>query len=102
MILCYDKDMEELLEKVEQLKSELDRNEHVVRIKELNKELKKDTELMRLIDEYRIHPSEELKMRIYSNPIFAEYKVEENEINFLILSIRSELKNIKGSKGCSR
>lgn len=100
--MCYDRDMEELIDRVEQLKSELDKNEHVVRIKELNKVLKSDTELMGLIDEYRIHPSDELKMRIYSNPVFAEYKVEENEINFLILSIRSELNKIKGSKGCSR
>ena len=100
--MCYDKDMEELIEKVEQLKSELDSNEHVMRIKELNEVIKKDNELMNLISEYRIKPNEELKMRIYSNPVFAEYKVEENEIQFLILSIRSELNKIKGSKGCSR
>ena len=100
--MCYDKDMEELIEKVEQLKSELDSNEHVMRIKELNEVIKKDNELMNLISEYRIKPNEELKMRIYNNPIFAEYKVEENEIQFLILSIRSELNKIKGSKGCSR
>lgn len=94
--------MEELIDSVEKLKSELDRNEHVVRIKELNKIINSDKELMRLISEYQVHPSDELKMRIYENPIFAEYKVEENEINFLILSIRSELKKIKGSKGCTR
>lgn len=94
--------MEELIDSVEKLKSELDRNEHVVRIKELNKIINSDNELMRLISEYQVHPNDELKMRIYQNPIFAEYKVEENEINFLILSIRSELKKIKGSKGCTR
>lgn len=94
--------MEELIDSVEKLKSELDRNEHVVRIKELNKIINSDKELMELISEYQVHPNDELKMRIYQNPIFAEYKVEENEINFLILSIRSELKKIKGSKGCSR
>ena len=94
--------MEELIDSVEKLKSELDRNEHVVRIKELNKIINSDKELMRLISEYQVHPNDELKMRIYENPIFAEYKVEENEINFLILSIRSELKKIKGSKGCTR
>ena len=94
--------MEELIEKVENLKKELDSNEHVQRIRELNSVIYQDTELMGQIEEYRIHPSDELKKKIYSNPVFSEYKLEENEINFLILSIRSELKKIKGSKGCSR
>lgn len=92
--------MEELIEKVEQLKAELDSNEHVIRIRKLNEEVKNDLKLQSLIEEYRIHPNVELKKQILENPIFAEYKVEENEINFLILSIRRELKKIKGSKGC--
>ena len=93
--------MEELIEKVNILKEELGKDTNIIKIKNLNKLIKEDKELLDLISKYKITGSEEIKSKIVSNELYLEYKHYENEVNFIILKIRSELKNITNKEnGC--
>lgn len=95
--------MEELIEKVNILKEELDKDTNIIKIKDLNKLIKEDKELLDLISKYKITRNEEIKNKIISNQLYLEYKHYENEVNFIILKIRSELKNITNKEnGCVR
>ena len=66
--------MEELIEKVEILKDELDKNKSIVNIKK----------------------------KIMSNELFKKYKEEETNINFIILEINKRLKEINSKGKCHR
>ncbi len=88
--------MYELIDKVEKLKEEINKEKAVVIVRSLNKRLNKREDLMKLIDEYRVTRSEEIKNKIFSDSEYLEYKHYENEVNFIILKIMSELKKIKG------
>lgn len=92
--------MEELIEKTNNLIREIDKLSQVKRIKSLNKEISKDKELSDLIHTYQINHDENLKRRILDNKLFKEYKVNETDINLLIMDINSRLKSINGKKGC--
>ena len=88
------------MEKVDILLSELDKQECVVEIKKLNNKLLMNKELLDLIKEYRVTGNEEIKDKIISDELYSKYKHYENEVNFLILNIRSKLKVINDKKGC--
>lgn len=88
------------MEKVDILLSELDNQECVKEIKKLNNKLLMDKELLDLIKEYRVTGNEEIKNKIVSNELYSKYKHYENEVNFIILDIRSKLKVINDKKGC--
>lgn len=95
--------MEELIEKVNILKKELDKDSNIIKIKDLNNIIKDNTELLELISKYKITRNEEIKNKIISDPIYLEYKHYENEVNFIILKIRNELKKITNKEnGCVR
>lgn len=87
--------MEELLEKLEELKQELEKSSTVMEIKELNKKLEKEKDLVECIKKYQITKEESLRKVIIKNPIFLEYKKKENDLNFIILEINRRLKSIK-------
>lgn len=92
--------MEELLEKINNLENALDKIESVKEIKKLNEEIKKDEVLISLIEEYKKYPSDELKCKIYQNPLYQKYKERETDINILIFEINRKLKTITNKKGC--
>ena len=92
--------MEELIEKTNNLISEIDKLSQVKKIRSLNKEISEDKELSDLIHTYQINQDENLKRRILDNKLFKEYKVNETDINLLIMDINSRLKSINGKKGC--
>lgn len=94
--------MEELIEKVEALKEELNENVSVKKIKELNKKLEKDKELLKDIEKYQYTKDINLKNKIMNNNLFKEYKEEETEINFIILEINKRLKQINNKGKCHR
>lgn len=94
--------MEELIEKVGALKEELNKNARVMKIKELNKKIDNDKELLKDIEKYKYSKDINLKNKIMSNPLFKEYKEEETEINFIILEINKRLKQINNKGKCHR
>ncbi len=92
--------MEELIEKVEALKEELNENASVKKIKELNEKLEKDKELLKNIEKYQYTKDINLKNKIMNNNLFKEYKEEETKINFIILEINKRLKQINNKGKC--
>lgn len=93
--------MEKLIEVVDNLKKSLDRHEKIIKIKELNKKIKNDKELISLIEKYKLGKDEKIKDKINKNDLFREYKLSENEVNFLILEINAKLKEITNKGKCS-
>ena len=93
--------MEELLEKIENLKKKLDEEECIVRIKELNQKVEKDSVLQELVKRYRSTLKEEDKKKLINYPLYREYKEQETEVNILILKINQRLKEIQSKGGCS-
>lgn len=92
--------MEELIEKVNKLKSSIDELDKIKLIKELNKEILKDKELLKLIEEYNKTQNEDTKKQILDNKLFQKYKLLETDINILILEINSKLKQINNKGKC--
>lgn len=92
--------MEELIEKVNELKEELNNTKEVKDLKKINNEIMKDKSLLEDIKRYNETQDEKIKERIINNKLFREYKHNENEVNFLILEINKKLKEINGSRSC--
>ena len=92
--------MEELILLVDNLIKSIDDTTLVSEIKELNKELLKDQELMKLLEEYKYNKSDGLKEKIISNDLFYKYKEKETDLNILIMSINQRLKSISSKDGC--
>ena len=92
--------MEELIEKVNELKEELNNTKEVKDLKKINNEIMKDKNLLEDIKHYNETQDEKIKERIINNKLFREYKHNENEVNFLILEINKKLKEINGSRSC--
>lgn len=93
--------MNELMELVDNLKKSLDKTKEVQEIKEYNKKISLDKDLLDKIKKYRETQDESLKKEILSNKLFQEYKEKEIDFNVLILKINKELKRISTKKGCS-
>ena len=94
--------MEELIEKIENVKTNLDKTEQVKKIKRLNKELSNNKELLNKLERYNNIQDEKLHQEIINNKFFREYKLSENEINYIILEINSRLKRITKKGSCSK
>ena len=92
--------METLYEKLDNLKKVLDEQEPVVKIKQLTKEILNDEKLKALIEKYNYTQDERIKEEILQNDIFREYKHYEAELNFLILELNQELKQITKKDKC--
>ncbi len=93
--------MEELLEKVANLKKELDNTKEVKEIIRLNDKMKNNQELLNKIKQYQETRKESLKEEIYSNELYQEYKKAETNLNILILEINSKLKKITNKGKCN-
>ena len=93
--------MNELIELVDNFKKSLDKTKEVQEIKEYNKKISLDKDLLDKIKKYRETQDESLKKEILSNKLFQEYKDKEIDFNLLILKIDKELKRISSKKGCS-
>lgn len=92
--------MEELIEKVDNLKKALDNTSQVKEIVEINKLIDKDKDLLELIKEYNISHDEKIKERIMNNKLFQEYKDKEIELNILVLEINKRLKELTNKGMC--
>ena len=94
--------MNELIDKVENLKRSLDESAEVQSLLRLNKEIMKDKDLLSKIKEYQINPKESLKQEIIKKPLFLKYKEKETDLNVLILMINQELKKLKDKGSCNK
>ena len=56
-----------------------------------------DSELIELIQEYRLNPTIENKKKLYQNDIFLEYIKNETELNYLIMNINNKFKRKSGN-----
>ena len=92
--------MNELIEKVDNLKQSISELDKIKEIQELNKEIIKDKELLKLVEEYNRTQDENIKKEIVNNELFKKYKVLETDINVLILEINSKLKQINDKGKC--
>ena len=79
--------MNELMNKIDILKQELDNTKEVKDIISINNEIIKDKELLSNIKKYNETHDEKVKEKILSNKLFKEYKDKEIDLNVLILSI---------------
>lgn len=93
--------MEKLLEKIENLKQELDKKEEVQEIKKLNLQIKENEQLLNKIKLYNQTRKEDLKDEIYIDEIYKKYKVAETNLNILILEINTKLKKINSKGKCN-
>lgn len=92
--------MEELIEKLEQLKKEISALDIVEELHKRKDEVMNDSRLVEKIEEYKKHPEESLKKEIISSPSFLAYKETETEIDLLILQINQEFKKIRKKYDC--
>ena len=92
--------MEELIEKVNELKEEINNTRQVKDLKEINNSIMKDQDLLNDIKKYNETQDISIKERIINNKLFREYKDKETELNILILEINSKLKEINSSRSC--
>ena len=94
--------MEELIEKLEQLKLAISKEKVVLDFLEAKNDALNDTLLMDDIKAYKRYPKESLKKEIIVSPSFLRYKEKENEVLFLILKINESFKVVNSSFGCGR
>ena len=92
--------MEELIEKLEQLKKEISSLDIVEELHKRKDEVMNDSSLVEKIEEYKKHPEESLKKEIISSPSFLAYKEMETEIDLFILQLNQEFKKIRKKYDC--
>lgn len=78
-----------IYDKINDLKKELDKDCDIIKIKEIQNKILEDKKLLEDIKD---------KNNIDNNNLIIEYKHLENLINYKILSINKELREIRGDK----
>lgn len=78
-----------IYDKINDLKKELDKDCDIIKIKEIQNKILEDKKLLEDIKD---------KNNIDNNDLIIEYKHLENLINYKILSINKELREIRGDK----
>lgn len=94
--------MEELIEKLEQLKEEISRDLVVVDYLKEKKKIFNNKELISKIERYQQTKLDILKKEIESSPSFLAYKEKETNVNLLILGINQKFKQLNPSFNCRR
>ena len=93
--------MNELYQRINELKNNLDNESCIQDLIVSMEEIKNNEKLVSQIRAYNIKRSDELKRKILSNNEIIKYKHQETEVNLLILEIRKELKRITSKGGYS-
>lgn len=94
--------MEELIEKMEQLKEEISKDLVVVDYLKEKKKILNNKELISKIERYQQTKLDILKKEIESSPSFLAYKEKETNVNLLILGINQKFKQLNPSFNCRR
>lgn len=91
--------------KVDELINILNNDSRIKRLYELKVELNNDKSLkskiesLKILDQYSTE-YKDIKLDLFKNPKFVEYKELENEINILILEINQKLKTLTDERSC--
>ena len=93
--------MNELIDKINNLKNELNNTKEVQEIISINRLISQDKDLLDKINKYNLNKDERIKEEILKNKLFKEYKDKEIDLNILIMKINSELKKINSKGSCS-
>ena len=93
--------MNEIYNKLDQIKENLDNLEIFEKLNKSIDDIKLNKELIDKIKKYNETKDERLRLEIYNYKEIQNYKELENEINLLILHINQELKIIKSDGGCN-
>ena len=97
--------MKKINNKVEELINILNNDSRIKRLYELKVELNNDKSLkskiesLKILDQYSTE-YKDIKLDLFKNPKFVEYKELENEINILILEINQKLKILTDERSC--
>jgi len=92
--------MNELIEKIDNLKKTLDKNTSIIELKKVTDLIMQDKELLNDILKYQETNDSVLKSKIIENELFGNYKHLEAECNFIILEINKRLKEINNKGKC--
>lgn len=92
--------MKELFHLIILLEEALDEEEVVQQLKNKYKELKKDKELVSLLKRYHQSNDEELREELLNSRDIRTVKKLEAELNYLILEINQDFKDLKDKRGC--
>ena len=92
--------MNDLLDKLDNLKDELDSSTMVIDIRSLLKRIEEDQELSSMLKDYQVRPNEELKSKILESDLFQEYKIKETVLNLFIMEVNQRLGKITKKGGC--
>ena len=92
--------MNELIEKVENLKKALDEDQRVRELKTKKAKILAAEDLLKQIEEYKRTRDSSLLDEIKNNKLFQEYKHSETGCNLLILEINQKLKEINKGRKC--
>lgn len=94
--------MNELIEKLEQLKNVIYQEDVIVSFLEEKRKVLSDLSLISKIEKYRETPSKVLKKEIEESPSFLAYKEKETEVNLFILGINQQFKKIHSEFDCRK
>lgn len=92
--------MEELIEKLENLKKSVYDTQEVQEYLQAKKTLFSDKLLIDKLEMYHENFDIKLKEEIIKSPSFLTYKEKETAVNLLILEINQEFRKIKGNYHC--
>lgn len=92
--------VEELYDKINDLKQQLDNLELFKQLNACIKRVKENKDLVEKVEEYNISKDEKLRLDIYNYDEIKEFKRVENEVNLLILHINQKLKIINNERWC--
>ncbi len=94
--------MEELIEKLEQLKDIIYQEDVVLEFLIQKKKTFEDRELVLKIESYHKLPSDALKKEIEQSPSFLAYKEKESELQLLIFGINQKFRKLRSSVDCQK
>lgn len=94
--------MEELIEKLEELKKEIEKTKEVSSYLEAKDRIFSDKSLLLQVEEYRKGFSSGLKEVIEKNPTYLQYKEKEMDVNLLIFGMNQKFKKLNQSLDCRK
>lgn len=94
--------MRELIEKLEQLKEEISKEEVIIQYVKEKKKIFSNNEIVSKIEQYKTYPSEKLKKEIENSPSFLVYKKKELDVNIFIFGINQKFKELNHKVDCRK